>query len=321
MLKPKKYLLIFFTILFLLITGAVVYVYNFVKEYPPPITSRISLDAKLKYIREHIDPKEIDTIIIGSSIGMNNVIGSILEKESKVVKHALNLSVYEATTLEAKQLYELSKAFPNVKRVIYSAQYSDFPHPWEYENFDAKTLGEYMTNKLSTIKSLKLIFKACNNLPFCYERAKKWKSKHQNPHEFTSLIFDHTCSVPLKIYRQKGVGGRWYLPHPPIMHPKSFEAVEQMAKDAKKRGIKFYLAHQPYRGELYKKHKRVREAIKYFDESVEERLNKYNNAYLIKLQNLPLTNRDFADRTHLNDIGSKKVTKEIAKFIDSKESR
>ena len=252
---------------------------------------------------------------------MNNVIGSILEKNSNVVKHALNLSVYEATALEAKQLYDLSKVFPNVKRVIYSAQYSDFPHPWEYKNFDTKTLGKYMTNELSTLKTLKLIFKACNNLPFCYKRAKKWKSKHQNPSEFTSLIFDHTCSVPLKIYRQEKVGSRWYLPHPGIMHGKSFEAVELMAKDTNKRGIKFYLAHQPYRPELYKKHESVRGAISYFDKKVNESLKNYNNAYLIKLQNLPLTNRDFADRTHLNDIGSAKVTKAIAKFIDSKEKQ
>jgi len=321
MLKPKKYLLIFFTIIALLIGAASIYVYNFVKHYPPPITSRISLDAKLKYVREHINPKDIDTIIIGSSIGMNNVIGSILEKNSSVVKHALNLSVYEATALEAKQLYELSKAFPNVKRVIYSAQYSDFPHPWKYENFDAKTLGKYMTNKLSTIKTLKLIFKACNNLPFCYERANKWNTKHQNPKQFTSLIFDNTCSVPLKIYRQEKVGGRWYLPHPGIMHPKSFEAVEQMAKDMQKRGIKFYLAHQPYRPELYKKYKNVRGAVDYFDKKVNQRLKNYNNAYLIKLQDLPLTNKDYADRTHLNDRGSSKVTKAIAKFIDSKEEK
>ena len=321
MLNPKRYLLIFFTILALLISIAVIYVYNFTKHYPAPITSRISLDAKLKYIREHINPKKIDTIIVGSSIGMNNVIGSILEKNSKVVHHALNLSVYEATTLESKQLLELSKFFPNLKRIIYSAQYSDFPHPWKYENFDADTLGKYMTNKLSFFGTLKLLFRACNNLPFCYERAKKWESKHQNPSEFTYLGFDHTCSVPLKIYKQRGVGGRWYLPHPPIMHEKSFRAVEEMAKDAKKRGIKFYLAHQPYRIELYKKHKKVRDGVKYFDKKVATILKKYNNAYLIKLQHLPLTNRDFADRTHLNDIGSAKVTKAIAKFIDSKEKK
>jgi len=321
MLNAKSYLKLFFLIMAILISLGVAYVYNFTKDYPAPITSRISLDAKLKYIKEHINPKDIDTIIIGSSIGMNNVIGSILEDSSKAVKHALNLSVYEATTLEAKQLLGFAKFFPNLKRVIYSAQYSDFPHPWRYENFDVDTLGKYMTNQLSIFGEIKLLFKACNNLPFCYKRAKKWKNKHQKANEFTYLGFDRTCSVPLKIYKKDKVGGRWYLPHPGIMHPKSFEAVDEMARSLQKKGIKFYLAHQPYRVELYKKHKKVQGAIEYFDKKIDTILKKYNNSYLIKLQNLPLTNEDFADRTHLNDRGSKKVTKAIAKFIDSKESK
>ena len=320
-MNPKKYLLTFFIIIALLITAATLYVYNFVQTYPAPITNRISLDAKLKYIRDNVNPNDIDTIIVGSSIGMNNVIGSILEKNSSVVKHAINLSVYEATTLEVEQLLELSKFFPNLKRIIYSAQYSDFPHPWRYQNFDANTLGAYMTNKLSTLRVLKLLFKACNNLPFCYERAEKWNTKHQNPKEFTSLLFDHTCSVPLQIYREKKVGGRWYLPHPGIMNNESFKAVERIATMAKNRGLKFYLAHQPYRNELYKKHQKVRDAISYFDKKIDKIVKDYNNSYLIKLQNTPLTNRDFADRTHLNAKGSAIVTKEIAKFIDSKESK
>jgi len=75
----------------MLIVGlAAGYVYDFTKNFPPPITKRISFDAKLKFIREQIDPDKIDTIIVGSSIGLNNVIGSILEEDSKKVKHALN---------------------------------------------------------------------------------------------------------------------------------------------------------------------------------------------------------------------------------------
>ncbi len=316
-LKAKRYVKILFTLLFTLILVAIVYVYYFNKHYPAPITNRISFDAKLKFIRDNINPNDIDTIIVGSSIGMNNVIGSILEKNSKVVKHALNLSVYEATALEAQQILELSSAFPNLKRIIYSAQYSDFPHPYTYKNYDSSKLRRYIRHELSTVTYLKLIFKACNNLLFCYERANKWNREHQDPTKFTSLIFDHTASVPLKIYRGAKVGARWYAPHPGIMHPKSFEALYEMAKDAKAKGVKFYLAHQPYRPELYKKYKSVRDAIDYFDKKATQALK--DNGKLIKLQSVPLKDSDFADRTHLNDKGSLIITKEIAKFIDKEE--
>lgn len=318
MLKTKTYLKILFGTLALLFALAVGYAYYFIEHYPPPFTNRISLDAKLKYIRNKIDVNKVDTFIVGSSIGLNNVIGSILEKESKVVNHAVNLSVYEATTLESEQLIKLAKTFPNLKRIIYSAQYSDLPHPWRYENFDAKTYIGFMNHTLSWWRLLKFYFKACNNLLFCYERSQKWEREHMQPDKFTSLLFDHTCSVPLKIYKQRGVGGRWYLPHPPIMHGESFRAIARMAKEAQKRGMHFYVAHQPYRPELYKKHKSVRDGVAYFDEKVTKAISEYNGT-LIKLQNLPLNNSHFADRTHLNDRGSAIGTKAIAQAIDTTE--
>jgi len=317
-MKAKTYLKTLFGTLALLFVLAVGYVYYFIEHYPPPFTNRISLDAKLKYIRNNIDVNQIDTMIVGSSIGLNNVIGSILEKESKVVKHAVNLSVYEATTLEAEQLTQLAKTFPHLKRIIYSAQYSDLPHPWRYDNFQKEYYIGYMNHKLPWWKLLKFYFKACNNLLFCYERSKKWENKHMQADKFTSLLFDHTCSVPLKIYRQKGVGGRWYLPHPPIMHSESFRAIGRMAKRAQEKGMHFYVAHQPYRPELYKKHKSVRNGVAYFDQKVSEAIKEYNGT-LIKLQDLPLNNSHFADRTHLNDRGSAISTKAIAQAIDKTE--
>lgn len=318
MIKARNYLKILFGTLFLLLLLALGYLYYFTQHYPPPFTNRISLDAKLKYIRNNIDVNKVDTFIVGSSIGLNNVIGSILEKESKRVKHAVNLSVYEATTLEAEQLIKLTKAFPHLKRIIYSAQYSDLPHPWRYENFNAKEYTQYMNHTLSWWGLLNMYFKACNNLLFCYERSKKWENKHMQPDKFTSLLFDHTCSVPLKIYKQKGVGGRWYIPHPPIMHGESFRALNRIAKEAQKRGIHFYVVHQPYRPELYKKYKSVRGGVAYFDQKVTKAIKEYNGT-LIKLQNLPLNNSQFADRTHLNDRGSAIATKAIAKAIDNTE--
>jgi hypothetical protein len=318
MLSPKRFLQIFFLTITLLIVAAVADTYRFTKKYPPPFTNRISLDAKLQFVRDKIDVNKIDTFIVGSSIGLNNVIGSILEKESKKVKHAINFSVYEATTLEAEQLTKLTKTFPNLKRIIYSAQYSDLPHTWKYKNFDAKKYIKFMNHTLSPLEVQKMYFDACNNIIFCHEREKKWEKEHMHADQFPSLIFDHTGSVPLKIYRQRGVGGRWYLPHPPIMHEESFRAIERMAKEAQERGLHFYVAHQPYRPELYKKHKSVRDGIAYFDKKVTQAIKEYNGT-LIKLQNLPLNNSHFADRSHLNDRGSAIGTKAIAEAIDKTE--
>jgi len=299
---------------------AVVYAVDFSTKYPIPITNRISFDAKLKFIREQIDPDKIDTIIVGSSIGMNNVLGSVLEQNSQKVKNALNLSVYEATTLQVEQILELSAAFPNLKRIIYSAQYSDFPHAKRYEEYDPELLRRYIRKELSPIELSKLHFDACNNLMFCEKRAETWEKKHTQSNKFTYLGFDTTGSVPLKIYSKQGVGGRWHLPHPGIMHHESFNAVERMAKSAQEKGVYYYVVHQHYREPLVEKHKSVRDALKYFAVNIDKIIKKYNGT-LIPLQKLSLSDEYHADRSHLNDKGAALASKEIARIIDQTEKR
>jgi len=319
MLNPKTYLRVLFTFLLFIGLLAAGYVYDFSKAYPPPITSRISFDAKLKFIREHIDPDKIDTIIVGSSIGLNNILGSVLEESSKKVQNALNLSVYEATTLEVEQILELSDAFPNLKRILYSAQYSDFPHAKKYDNYNPILLKKFIRNELSSFALSKLLFNACNNVLFCKQRKEKWRNEHLQNDKFTSLLFDHTGSVPLEIYKKEGVGGRWYLPHPGIMHGKSFAAVDRMAKKAQERGVVFYVIHSPYREPLAKKHKSVRDALIYFDDKVKPIVEKYGGK-LLSLQSLHLDDQYFADRTHLNVKGSTLVSKRVGAFIDKNEN-
>jgi len=317
-LNPKIYIRLLFTFLFSIGVLAAGYVYDFSKNFPPPITNRISFDAKLKFIREHIDPDKIDTIIVGSSIGLNNVLGAVLEDNSKNIQHALNLSVYEATTLEVEQILELSDAFPHLKRIIYSAQYSDFPHATRYKNYHPTLLKHFIRNELSPLALSKVLFDACNNIPFCHEREKKWESEHMQSNKFTYLGFDRTGSVPLEIYAKKGVGGRWYLPHPGVMHGESFAAVDRMAEKAYKKGIIFYVAHAPYREPLVKKHKGVRDALSYFDNKIQPIVEKYGGK-LFKLQTMHLNDEYFADRSHLNVKGSTALSKEIGRLVDEHE--
>lgn len=323
MLNPKNYLRILFVFIFLISALAAGYVYDFSKKFPPPITSRISFDAKLKFIRENIDTDKIDTLIVGSSIGLNNVLGAVLEKHSKTMKHALNLSVYEATTLQVEQILKLRGAFPNLKRIIYSVQYSDLSRLHKYENFNSKLLSDFMSNELSSLKLSKLLFDACNNLLFCEEREEKWKTEHMQSHKFSYLGFDHTGSVALDIYegsKESKANGRWHAPQPGIMPRESFRSIGRMAEHANNESIQYYVVHQPYRGELAKKHQSVRDALNYFDNQVTQVLVKYKGK-LIQLQELPLTNVHFADRTHLNVNGSTVVSKYLAGFIDKVENK
>ena len=318
-MNAKKYLKILFSIFTLVVFIAIGYVVYFTKHYPLPITSRISFDAKLKFVREYIDVDKIDTIIVGSSIGLNNIQGTYLESVSTKINGVVNLSVYEATTLEAEQLLELRTAFPNLKRMIYSAQYSDMPHPYTYEDYHPKILAKYMAHELNFFSWLKVVFDASKNIPFLINRQREWKEKHTYNNLFTYLGFDISGSVPLHIYGKDIIQHRWKNPQPNIEHPKSFEALDRMAKIAQKEGLYFYFAHQPYRKPLYEKYVRVSEAIKYVDQRSDKIFAPYSKAKLIRLQQLNMSDEYFADRTHLNDKGSIITAKAIAKFIDNNE--
>ena len=318
-MKPATYLKRLFTGFFLMLSAGFVYAVWFNLHYPLPLSDHISLDAKVRFVRETIDPDQIDTIILGSSIGLNNVLGTVLEKKSKVIHHALNLSVYGATATQVYQLMELTKAFPNLKRIIYSAQYSDFPHPWKLKNYHPDLLRRYMRHELGPLSYAKMFFQATVNIPFLYNRQKEWVPKHQQPNKFESLLFDASGSVPLHIYGKDIISHRWRLPQPGVMHPDSFWALSQMAKLSQERGIRFYLVHQPYRKGLYDKYAKVRHAISYFDKLAQASIKRYGGI-LIKTQSLHLADKYFADRTHLNDSGSPKISSYIAHQIDKLES-
>jgi len=314
----KTYLKILFVFVFLIITLAIGYAYYFSKHYPLPITDRISMDAKLKFVRENIDVDKVDTMIVGSSIGLNNIQGEALEKASSKINSVVNFSVYEATTLQAEQLTHLSNTFPNLKRIIYSAQYSDFPHARKYEDFHPKRYTKYMRGELNIIQEWLIFFRACRNIVFCIERQRMWEDKHTKDNRFEYLGFDKTGSVPLNIYGKDIIGHRWKNPHPGIMHGESFNAVARMADRANSKNIKFYLAHQAYRKGIYESNEHVRKAMAYFDIKVAEVFSKIKGE-LIVLQDVGLGDEYFSDRTHLNDKGSNRISEVIGKFIDSKE--
>jgi len=317
-LNSKTYLKILFVLLGIIIATAIAYTYYFSKHYPLPVTNRISFDAKIKFIREHIDMDAVDTLIVGSSIGLNNIQGTYLEKSSKKANSVLNLSVYEATAMQVEQLLELSDAFPDLRRIVYSAQYSDFPHAKVYKEYDPQFLIKYMRDELNPIEDWLVFFRGCNNLSFCINRQNEWQEKHMMHNKFTYLGFDSTGSVPLHIYGDDIIGHRWRLPHPGIMNPQSFEAVNKMSKRAQDKGIKFYFVQQPYRSPLAKR-KKVKDALVYFASEITKVVSKNGGKFLSLHESLHLGDKYFSDRSHLNDQGSILAAEEIGRFIDENE--
>jgi len=315
-LDSKNYLKILFSILITLMIMAVIYSYYFIKHYPIPITNRISLDAKITFIKENIDIDSVDTIIVGSSIGLNNVQGETLQKSSTQAKSVLNLSVYEATPPQIEQILQLTPTFPNLKRIIYSAQYSDFAYEGKLKEYNATFIGSYIKGSLSTKEKFAFYFKSCQNIFFCIKRAWNWRDKYQQNNQFTYLGFDATGSVPLHIYGDDIIASRWQKPHSNRQNNRTFDALDRMSLRAKNLNIDFIFALQPYRQPLIDKFFHVAPTMQKFTQRVENIMSKNSGKFIDLHSKLHLKDAYFADRSHLNDKGSLLSSQALGEFLD-----
>lgn len=334
LLSNKNYLRLLFSIQLIIALASIIYTFSFStkstsfsadkilfdEQYPLPFTGRISLDAKIKFIKEHIDINKIDTLIVGSSIGLNNIQGAYLEKESTICNGVLNLSVYEASTLQVEKILDLIDAFPHLKRVVYSMQFSDFAHLSTFKTYDSKEIKKYITDTFNPIEEAKFIFNASKNIPFLLAREKEWKQKHGKNNKFTYLGFDSTGSVPLHIYGKDIIKKRWREPHAAVQRPKAFESLKRSILKVRKKNIYFYLIQQPYRKTLITKDINLQNLMAKLPSNLNQFVSKYGGIFFSLHERLDLEDKYFADRSHLNDKGSIITSLEIAKIIDKKES-
>jgi len=318
MLSYKNYLKILFSILFIILSTVYIYTYLYAKEYAIPLLHSISVDAKFQFIRDMNNRDKIDTLILGSSIGLNNVQGVVLENTSKQVEHALNLSGFGLNTLQIEQLLELRTLFPNLKRVIYSAQFPDFALPTVFENYDIDFIKEYIKLGEHSI-NFKYAFYTFKNFITVNKHDREWEKKHLTNRRFDFLDFDHTGSAPLNIYGDDIIKNRWENPHRNHPIKESYQALWRMVNKIEKEGMNFYFIIQPYRAPLLKKYKDVYKTLNSFEQDSRKIVLSNNGKILNLHKQLKLTDDYFADRSHLNNKGSEKSAEAIARFIDSSE--
>jgi hypothetical protein len=319
MLGYKVYLRTLFFIFTIIWVSVMAYSVNFSKNYPLPIINHISFDAKVKFVRDHVDIEEIDTVIIGSSLALNNVQGVVLEKNSKKCKRVLNISVWSIDAPQVEQMLTLTEIFPKLERIIYAGQFTSFNHANSFKEFDSTFLKKYISNTLDPLEYSLFIANACKDISFCMDRKKEWKKEYMSNRKFSYLDFDYTGSAPLHIYGEDIVKSRWSKTDGATQNPNALKALARIAKKAQSKNIHFYFVQQPYRQAQIDKHKHIQKIMKSFPRVIENILNKYNGRFFNMHEELHLSDAYFADRSHLNDKGSKVVSETLAKYIDKYE--
>jgi hypothetical protein len=300
--------------------GSLLYLYVFSKTYPLPIVSRVSLDAKIKFIREKVDINSIDTVIVGSSIGLNNVQGIVLEQSSKKINKVLNLSSLGLAPIQIEQLLEITTIFPKLKRVIYSAQFADFWYPFVFdEDFDASLIGRYISNNESFKDNLYLLFVGYKNILTFIKNHWLWDKKYVADNTNYCLSFDSSGSVPLRIYGSDIDQKMWSEPDTTDQSEENYQALDRMAKKLSRDDIIFYFVLQPYREPLLRKYTDLNTTMINFGKRVKNLVLKRGGKFLNLHDQLHFSDTYFVDREHLNDKGSAIASRAIAKFIDINE--
>ena len=298
--------------------GAFLYVYHFSKFYPIPLTHRINLDDKFRFIRDMPNRDQIDTIIIGSSIGLNNIQGIILEESSTKVNHVLNISTYGLTTTQVEKHLALISIFPNTKRVIYSAQFPDFSKPTTFQNYNIEFIKKYINLGKNYI-DLVYAYYAYKNIIEFTKNHWQWEKKYRGDMFNFGLAFDRTGSIPLQIYGDKINKKKFFNPHHLDQSPENFQALVRMSKKMHQMNIKFYFIVEPYRQPLLDKHEDLRITMGNFILKTQKIVTDNGGLFLNLHPKLKLSDYYFVDRFHLNEHGSALTAKAIGKFIDKSE--
>lgn len=315
--SDRNYLKWLFGILGGIFAAALFYAAFFVQNYPLPVTNRISFDAKLKFIKEGVAKDKIDTLIVGSSIGLNNVRGSILETNTSRCHAVLNLSVFEASALEVEQVLALRKLFPNLRQIIYSAQFPDFAVASRFADYHPDLIEAYLDDHFTPWKRATFLFQMCQNIFFCIKRQWNYLHQHSKKNQFGYLGFDKTGSIPLHIYGDDIIRSRWEQPHWTKQSPQNYQALSRIAQQCRREGIQFYFVIQPYRSALIERYPDIRTALELFDQKTTQIVTTEGGEMIPLYRTLPLDDSHFADRSHLNDKGSSATTHAIATFLNT----
>ena len=101
--------------------------YKVESKFHLPIYNHISMDTKIHFLKHRVDLEAADTIIIGSSLALNNINGELLEDTSSHIDKVVNLSAWHMQCPQQLPLLSRIINHGNVKRIIYPAQYLILP--------------------------------------------------------------------------------------------------------------------------------------------------------------------------------------------------
>ena len=308
-MNAKKWLKIVFVIPIVLTGLSLLLIQTF--NLPLRFSNSISYDVKLNFIKNNQLMRDSNTIVVGSSMALNNVNGVKLEDSSKKIEKVANLSSWGLQVSEVLQLIKLIK-LDNINFIIYSTQYGDFSRD-VLKNIDENEVKKYLNSQFTiypykvTIRGL--MVNLLNNI--------RYKENYLNPNKYSYLNYDRTGGVNF-LFGSKYIDKiRWQGDYQKKynLSKKSFEDLIELSRMSEAHNIKLIVITTPMRESILYGNTDLLDIFNEYTNELKSLSMKHNFMYLNTHKTLKLSDEYFVDKTHLNKSGATLVSKEIIKLI------
>jgi hypothetical protein len=297
---------------FLTIIG-VVSLIGFITVSPIPLrfSNSISYDVKLNFIRDTKLLAGANTLVIGSSMALNNIDGSHIESEVTQVEKVANLASWGLQTSEMLQLIKLIN-LDDVKYVIYATQYLDFEDARRSKIDDAE-VKSYLNNEFILSPYVTTLTSIRTNI----SNYVNYSSIYLNPHKYTYLDYDKTGGINLDLQGKDIDKERWDSVSQTNyrLDEECFTAFSEIHQILKKKGIQFIVLTTPYRKSIMKDNANLPDVYKQYVKKVKALSQKDGFIYFNTQDSLNLEDSYFIDGIHLNKEGARLVSDEIIKRL------
>lgn len=273
------------------------------------LLNSISYDVKLLFL--HNNNKllnESNTIVIGSSMALNNIDSSELITNSKY-NSVINVSSWGLQVPEVYQLLRLLD-LSNKKYIIYSTQYIDFQYDIE-KNIDDNEVKKYIYNQFSFYPYVSTLNSFILNINNMINYDEQYKDKNL----YSYLVYDQNGDINFNFDNDRYINkNRWSDIEESTLNMKNFDTMIKLNHFLKTKNIELIVITTPLRKEIIN-NPVISHNFNIYTNTLESLSHKYNFKYLNTHNILDLDDSYFVDKSHLNYLGAKKVTQLIEKVF------
>lgn len=282
---------------------------------PLRFTKSISYDMKIKFVKAQLADKQYDTLIVGSSMALNNVDADVLET-SVAVDQVLNLSSWGMATSECLQLLQMLD-LSNVKYVVHAAQYFDYVGELD-KVLDERELARYFENRWT----YKTYFQNISRLPQNLWDYADPGNEYGDSRTQAYLGFDDSGDVN---FQRDGfvINKRKWEEVPPIpstpVGDHYFRHLLAMQKFLAEKGVQLVVVTPPFRENLVTQSEEFRQFFFAHKDYLEHLSRTRGFIYVDAHDRLGLDDRFFVDASHLDAKGAHRMSELVVDAVENSE--